>query len=407
MFIPLTTDAELKYWPFATGSLIVVHFIVLLIQNSVPPTQIESDTRFVDKNGQQVVTFDDAPGWYDFTLSHGDGLHPVQWLSSMMMHDGWGHLIGNMIFLWIFGHVIEGIVGPASFVGLYIGMGVLQNFLGQLFFLASPDMPSLGASGAIYSIMMLASIWAPQDNVQSLLLITFRPFIVNIPILIMGLFYFLWDFGFTMFQGFQMSTELLHATGAVVGFVAGFSLLAWGKIDCDDRDILSMVADARGKPKKERPSTPETPRVLTADELVLRKSKLAFAWKSFDACLDAGRPDTAIAQLNNIRKLDQGSLWDEDRLLRLIQVLQSQKRYDDVLRYSESYLELFSSRADIVRLNIARIFGLERALPGKAIKLLATINLSKLDTKNRQVAENIRAYCNKQIAEGSIEIRED
>ena len=407
MLIPLTSDAELKYWPIATWSFMVVHLLVFSIQTSVPSKWTTDDTGQKKIDGTAQIELVEVPGWYDLMLSHGDGMHPVQWLSSMMIHGSWLHLIGNMIFLWVFGHVVEGIVGSFSFVGLYLGLGMLQNIFEQLIFLGTPEIPSLGASGAIFSIMMLAALWNPQDNIQCLLILFFRPLFIQVPILMMGAMYFLWDFSFALLQGFSLSTEFLHVTGAAFGMVAGLVILARGKIDCDDRDILSMIAEARGKPKKtSRAAALDAPRGLTPIELEQRKSKLAFSWKTFDTCLDAGHADTAISQLNNVRKLDPGMTWDENRLLRLIQVLRSQRRFDDVLRYSEQYLALFSSRAEVVRLSVASIM-VEKGLPRKSLSVLAALDLPKLDPKNRQVAENLRAHCNQLIADGTMEVRDD
>ena len=296
MFIPLTSDASLKHWPIATVSLIVVHIVVLVIQNLVPAHSIEITDRPDPTFGTvHVIDLEPKPGWYDFMLSHGDGLHPVQWLTSMLMHGGAGHLLGNMVFLWVFGLVVEGIVGPFAFAALYLGMGILQNIIEQLIFLGTPGVPSLGASSAIFAIMMLAAIWAPQDNIQCVLILFIKPYLINIPILMMGLFYFLWDFGIALFQGFSLGTELLHVMGAAIGVVTGFGLLTTGRVDCDQRDLFSMARDAAGRPKQTKPSAKPSlqPREPTVDELQEKMRKLAFAWKTFDAHLASGHPDSA------------------------------------------------------------------------------------------------------------------
>lgn len=408
MFIPLTSDASLKYWPIATVSFILVHILVLVIQNAIPPREPRED-EFDDPNIAVFVIRDEPiPGWYDYMLSHGDGLHPVQWVTSMLMHGNVAHLIGNMIFLWVFGHVVEGIVGPWAFSGLYLGMGILQNFLGQLMFLGFPSEPSLGASGAIYSLMALAALWAPQDNIQSVLWIMFTFWLVNIPILIFALFYVLWDLGLALLQSFSLSTELLHVTGAAVGLGTGMVLLGSGKIDCDERDMLSMIREARGKPLPRKGAPKAVPaKEPTAEEMAEKARKLAFAWKTFDAHLASGHPDSAISQLQIVRKFDKDVQWDESRLLRLIQSLQSSNRFDDVLRYSEIYLSLFASRAQFIRLNMAKILVIDKGLPRKALKALASVNVANLDPHNRQVAQNLARQCQRLIDEGSIETRDD
>ena len=50
----------------------------------------------------------------------GDGIHPLQWLTNIFLHAGFFHLVGNMIFLWTFGFVVEGKLGWLPFTALYL-----------------------------------------------------------------------------------------------------------------------------------------------------------------------------------------------------------------------------------------------------------------------------------------------
>lgn len=143
-----------------------------------------------------------------------------------------------------FGHLVEGMIGPYWFGGLYFGLGVLQNMIGQILYLFTPELPAVGASGTIYTIIMMAALFTPQDNIQFLAFVGFRPFVLNIPVLI-GSSYFFWEFGLAMAQGFSMSTELLHASGALFGLIAGCIMLWWGNFDFDGRDVRSMIAELR------------------------------------------------------------------------------------------------------------------------------------------------------------------
>jgi membrane associated rhomboid family serine protease len=409
MFLPLTSDASLKHWPIATVSLICVHVAFLIAQFSMPSQIGYVETGVHDSDGSAEVRVAEIPGWYHWMLSHGDGLHPVQWFTSMMIHDGVGHLIGNMIFLWVFGHVVEGIIGGFSFAALYLGMGISQNILEQLLLLGTPGMPSLGASSAIFAIMMVAVLWAPQDNIQSLLIIFYQTMIIPIPILIMGAFYFLWDFGLAALQGFSVGTQLFHVSGAVIGLTVGFAILFFGKLDCDERDILSMIRDSANRPgrKKMSVSAQAASSAPTPVEAAEQKRRLSNAWKMFDSCLEAGNIDTALAQLHVVRRLDRDVIWDEQRLLHLIQVLLKSKRHDDALKFAEAYLAQFTSRADPVRLHVARINAVEKELPRKALKILDAIDISKLDVNQHKVAANLRAHCNKAISDGNLEVSED
>ena len=64
-------------------------------------------------------------------LSFADGMHPEQWLLSIFMHAGWMHLIGNMIFLWVFGLVVEGKLGWWRFIPCYLAIGMGQMGIEQ------------------------------------------------------------------------------------------------------------------------------------------------------------------------------------------------------------------------------------------------------------------------------------
>ena len=115
MFIPYGTDAPIYHWPFATGAMMLINIVVLCLQYANPEAQA------------------------DYVLILGDGLHPVQWLTSMFMHGGVLHLLGNLIFLWAFGIVVEGKVGPIIFTLLYVGIGVFVTMFQQLMFLPFTD----------------------------------------------------------------------------------------------------------------------------------------------------------------------------------------------------------------------------------------------------------------------------
>lgn len=111
--IPLGTDAPIYHYPFATIVLIVANVVVFAATGVVmDPEAIEP-----------------------WALSHGQGLHPVEWVTSNFVHGGFGHLIGNMIFLWGFGLVVEGKLGWWKYLLVYLGIGVTQCALEQTFML--------------------------------------------------------------------------------------------------------------------------------------------------------------------------------------------------------------------------------------------------------------------------------
>ena len=68
----------------------------------------------------------------EWMLAFGQGLHPVQWITSAFLHADIMHLVGNMIFLWAFGLVIEGKLGWWRFLIVYLGLAAFESAVVQL-----------------------------------------------------------------------------------------------------------------------------------------------------------------------------------------------------------------------------------------------------------------------------------
>ena len=86
-------------------------------------------------------------------------------LSSMFMHGSWGHLIGNMLFMWIFADNIEATIGSRKFVGFYL-LGGLVAYLAHMFYNPESFIPTVGASGAIAAVMGGYLIMFPRSRVK-------------------------------------------------------------------------------------------------------------------------------------------------------------------------------------------------------------------------------------------------
>ena len=70
-------------------------------------------------------------------MAFGDGLHPMQWITCNFLHAGLLHLVGNMLFLWSFGLIIEGKLGWYKTLAVYLGIGVVQGAIVQVLMLGS------------------------------------------------------------------------------------------------------------------------------------------------------------------------------------------------------------------------------------------------------------------------------
>lgn len=74
-------------------------------------------------------------------------------ITSMFMHGGWAHLLGNMLFLWVFGDNIEDRIGHSSYLFFYLICGIIASLSHVFFAGADALIPSLGASGAISGVL--------------------------------------------------------------------------------------------------------------------------------------------------------------------------------------------------------------------------------------------------------------
>jgi membrane associated rhomboid family serine protease len=89
-------------------------------------------------------------------------------LTSMFIHGGWAHLIGNMLYLFIFGDNVEDRLGRAKFVIFYLLCGIAATFA-QLAFNTGSDIPNLGASGAIAGVLGAYILMFPRQQVRVLM----------------------------------------------------------------------------------------------------------------------------------------------------------------------------------------------------------------------------------------------
>ncbi|HET7027953.1 MAG TPA: rhomboid family intramembrane serine protease, partial [Candidatus Limnocylindrales bacterium] len=138
---------------------------------SVIPYEITHD---VDLTEPQRVTV----GGETWLIDEAPGPSPI-WLtlfSSMFMHGGWLHLLGNLWFLWIFGDNVERRFGSLPYLGFYLAAGVIASFA-QIAADPASKVPSLGASGAIAGVLGAYIALFPTNRV---LIIAFRfiPFAV-------------------------------------------------------------------------------------------------------------------------------------------------------------------------------------------------------------------------------------
>ncbi len=160
IIVPMGTDAPIYHWPYATVGLIVLNVALFF---AVPP--VRSAPR-LDDDGEVIEGVEDVSKFDRYALAIGDGrLHPVQWVTHNFLHNGFLHLAGNMLFLWAFGIVVEGKLGPVKYLLMYLAIGTLHGALTQTLFMKSGlDGHAAGASAVVYGLLAVCMIWCPGTS---------------------------------------------------------------------------------------------------------------------------------------------------------------------------------------------------------------------------------------------------
>ena len=141
---------------------------------------------------------------------------PFTILTSMFVHAGWMHLIGNMWFLWLFGDNVEEALGPFRYVLFYLLAGTI-GALAQIFAMPGSHVPMIGASGAIAGALGGYALLFPRARVQTLIMIPLLWPVVQVRA---WLFLGLWFVGQFLLPGGSGIAWMAH----VGGFIAGAGL---------------------------------------------------------------------------------------------------------------------------------------------------------------------------------------
>src|SRR5512138_1287065 len=158
--IPLRDSQPSYSTPLVTISLIVANTLVFLMQFTMDPFTLN----------HFIGSFGLVPSRLDLTTL----------VTSMFLHGGWMHLIGNMWFLWIYGDNIEDILGHGKFLLFYLLCGISAGLV-HVLFNAGSRLPTVGASGAIAGVMGAYMVKFPHSRIVTLVPIFFFLTTMEIP----------------------------------------------------------------------------------------------------------------------------------------------------------------------------------------------------------------------------------
>jgi membrane associated rhomboid family serine protease len=204
--IPLRSTERIYAPAVITGILIAINTIVFLYEETLSQAGLE----------RVVMEWGIVP----------DRLQIASLFTSMFLHGGWLHLIGNMLYLWVFGRNIEDLIGSGRFLLFYILCGLASAVVHVIFNAYSP-VPTIGASGAIAGVMGAYLIKFPRSRIITLVLFFFFFTTLDIPAAVLLLFWFAMQF----FSGFGSIGSADYTGGGTAwfahigGFLAGMLLI--------------------------------------------------------------------------------------------------------------------------------------------------------------------------------------
>jgi membrane associated rhomboid family serine protease len=429
--IPMGTDAPIYHWPYATVGLIVLNVALLF---AVPPVH---STPALDDDGEVIEGVEEISNFDRYALAIGDGrLHPVQWVTHNFLHYGLIHLAGNMLFLWAFGLVVEGKLGPVKYLLAYLAIGTLHGALVQTLFLKSGlDGHAAGASAVVYGLLAVCMVWAPRNELNCLviLIVLFRSFVFH------------WDLYYTtvalLYIGEQvfnlaiwgalggrvMITELGHLSGAFWGTVVAVVLLKARLVDCEGWDLFSLWVKRRklAKDWKKR-----------VEYLDRRKENLRSSVKAnFRARLSnrhgtgdnegPSREQRGAAAVRRIRSLiDQNDIpsalaayeksarslfnWpSQSDLYQMIKAMHAHGAEADSIPLMRDHCKFYPGESSKMRLKLAQVLIRDRQRPIAALRLLAEIPPGSLPADLEATRQRLASKANQMRTEGVLELEGD
>lgn len=157
----------------------------------------------------------------------------MTFFSSMFMHGSWMHLIGNMLYLWIFGDNIEETFGSVLYLVSYLGCGVAAD-IAHIAIEPRSMIPTLGASGAIAGVLGAYLVRFPQARIDTLVPSRYFTRVITLPaIVVLGFWFVIQLFSGVLSLGAQGGGIAFFAH--IGGFVAGLALMGLFRLAKPDR----------------------------------------------------------------------------------------------------------------------------------------------------------------------------
>lgn len=430
IIIPTGTDAPIYHWPYATVGLILLNIAMFIV---VPPV---SSIPMLDDAEDEAVAKVAESNFDKYSLTIGDGhLYPKQWVTHNFLHYGIGHLLGNMLFIWAFGIVVEGKLGAFKYLLMYLAIGTLHGLFLQLL-LPRSDVIShaAGASAVVYGLLAACMVWAPRNELSCLviILVGLRGITrqCEFHFTTVALFYVGGQVATLLFWGIPdtsfMSSEVGHLSGAFWGAIVSLALLKLKLVDCEGWDILSLWSRNRGLARdwKERGDRHErAAKSLKSSVKTNLKGKASKRGRDNDEDADSeARRDAAIQRVQQL--IEKGDVagavaaydkstrtlvnWPpQPALLAMIKAMQARGADVDSVRLMRDHCRYYPKASTRLRLKLAQVLARNCQRPAAALKVLNEIPPGSLDGELETFRKKLALQATQMCEEGVLELEGD
>lgn len=213
--IPLRDSTRSHSFPIVNVTLIILNILVFFKELSLPPQYLNAF----------FYTYGLIPAQVTKQLMEGASLLStgIPFISAMFIHGNWLHLLGNMLYLWIFGDNIEDRMGHLRYLIFYLLVGIIAS---TVHVIANPgsDIPIIGASGAIAGVLGAYFLAFPRAKILTLVPVFFFITFVQVPAIIFLPVWFLIQL-LNVFSTAGMVANSVAWWAHIGGFIGGIILL--------------------------------------------------------------------------------------------------------------------------------------------------------------------------------------
>ncbi len=406
LFFPLRTDRRLKATPWVNYALIAINVVIFiltmnqiqqasLISNQIVQLQSSNHPAAAAQIADLLARLDAIPVIHYYLQPRDTQLY--QFLSYQFLHADIWHLLGNMIFLFVFGNSVEDRLGKVAYIFFYLAAGVVAG-LGHSLIESSPILGASGSiagvTGAYLALFPLSVVtifywffFIGSFEVSSMLLILFR--------VGQDALFQLWGVGGVAY--------LAHLAGYAFGFVLGMGMLLSRLLPREPYDMLSLIEHRRRRsqfkqltrrgrfqPWESGAKAGETDAATDGQAFSPEEQQVMDLRAQVSAGMARHDLHAAAKAYQSLIELDPQQVMQLQQQLDLANHYMAEGRYDIASHAYERFLEAYRAYPD--RQNVQLILGLIYARyldqPDRAAELL-TAALPRLDGDDKQLAEQV------------------